>query len=160
MARDDSQVARGESASVLASGNSRRCAWWPSYGTRRDVPPRTPRKIFLRLAFPQRFQRLLRAEARRVGDHHLRQPDDGIERRAQLVTHAGKKLGFTLARLGQLAALILDFIEQPHVLDGDHRLVGEGRNKLDVFGREWSRRGAGHRQNPNGSALTHERDSK
>jgi hypothetical protein len=31
-----------------------------------------------------------------------------------------------LARHFKLAALVLDFVEQPHVLDGNHRLVGEG----------------------------------
>ncbi len=36
----------------------------------------------------QRFQRLFRAKARRVGDHHFSQAYDGIERRAQLVAHA------------------------------------------------------------------------
>jgi hypothetical protein len=40
----------------------------------------------------QRFQRLFRAEARRVGDHHLGQADDGVERGAQLVAHAGTTL--------------------------------------------------------------------
>src|SRR5215813_6393551 len=30
----------------------------------------------------QRFQRLFRAEARRVADHHLGEPDDGVQRRA------------------------------------------------------------------------------
>jgi hypothetical protein len=44
----------------------------------------------------QRFQCLFRAEARGIGDHHLRQTDDGIERRAQLVAHAGEELRFTL----------------------------------------------------------------
>jgi hypothetical protein len=33
-----------------------------------------------------------------------------------------------LARLRQLPALLLDFVEQPHVLNGDDRLVGEGSN--------------------------------
>ena len=75
----------------------------------------------------QRLQRLLRAEARRVGDHHLGEPDDGVERRAQLVAHAGEELGLVLARFGELTALILDFVEQPHVLDRDRGLVGEGR---------------------------------
>jgi hypothetical protein len=58
---------------------------------------------------PQRFQGLFRAEARRVGDHHLSQADDGIEWRAQLVTHAGQELRLALARLFQLPALVLDF---------------------------------------------------
>ena len=40
----------------------------------------------------QRLQRLFRAEAGRVRDHHLGEPDDGVERRAQLVAHAGDEL--------------------------------------------------------------------
>jgi hypothetical protein len=40
----------------------------------------------------QRFQCLFCAEARRVADHHLGQADDGVERRAQLVAHAGEEL--------------------------------------------------------------------
>ena len=40
----------------------------------------------------QRLLRLFRAEARGIGDDHLGQPDDGVERRAQLVAHAGKEL--------------------------------------------------------------------
>ena len=85
----------------------------------------------------QRLQRLLRAEARRVGDHHLGQPDDGVERRAQLVAHAGDELRLVLARLCKLAVLVLDFVEQPHVLDRDHRLVGEGLHERDLLVGEW-----------------------
>ena len=40
------------------------------------------------------------------------------------------------ARFLELAALVLDFIEQPHVLDGDRRLVGEGGHQLDLLVRE------------------------
>ena len=36
--------------------------------------------------------RLLRAETRRVSTHHLGEPDDGVERGAQLVAHAGEEL--------------------------------------------------------------------
>ena len=64
----------------------------------------------------QRLLRLLGAELRRVGDHHLGQADDGVERRAQLVAHAGEELRLVLARLGELAALLLDLAEQPGVL--------------------------------------------
>jgi hypothetical protein len=81
----------------------------------------------------QRLQRLFRAEARRVGDHHLGQADDGVERRAQLVAHAGEELRLVLARLFELTALVLDFVEEPHVLDGDHRLVGESLDQLDLL---------------------------
>ena len=45
----------------------------------------------------QRFQRLFRLETRRVADHHLGQANDGVERRAQLVAHAGEKLRLVLA---------------------------------------------------------------
>ena len=38
-----------------------------------------------------------------------------------------------LARLRKLPALVLDFVEQPHVLDRDHRLVGEGLDQLDLL---------------------------
>src|SRR5262249_8411296 len=81
----------------------------------------------------QRLQRLFRAEARGVGDHHLRQADDGIERRAQLVAHAGDELRLVLARQLQLAVLVLNFIEQAHILDGNHRLVGKGCEQLDLL---------------------------
>ena len=60
-------------------------------------------------------------------DDQLGIAEDGVERRAQLVAHIGEELRFVLARLLDLPALVLDFFEQPHVLDGDHRLVGEGR---------------------------------
>src|SRR5215467_6903192 len=63
----------------------------------------------------QRLQRLFRAEARRVGDHHLGQSDDGIERRAQLVAHTGKELRLALARQFELAALVLLGYLQRHL---------------------------------------------
>jgi len=49
--------------------------------------------------------------------------------RAQLVAHIGEELRFVLAGLGKVAALVLDFVEQAHVLDGDRGLVGEGRGR-------------------------------
>ena len=57
---------------------------------------------------------------------HLGDADDGVERRAQLVAHVGQELRLVLARYLELAALVLNFVEQPHVLDRDRRLVGEG----------------------------------
>ena len=53
--------------------------------------------------------------------------DDGVERRAQLVSHVGEELRLVLAGDFELLALVLDLVEQPHVLDRDRRLVGEGR---------------------------------
>ena len=73
---------------------------------------------------------------------HLGDADDGVERRAQLVAHVGEELRLVLARLGELAALVLDLVEQPHVLDRDHRLVGEGGKQLDLPVRVNGRTGA------------------
>src|SRR5215471_2004613 len=80
----------------------------------------------------QRLLRFFRAEPRGVRDHHFGQPDDGIERRAQLVAHAGDELRLVLACSFELPALVLDFVEQPNVLDRDRRLVREGRGEIDV----------------------------
>jgi hypothetical protein len=72
--------------------------------------------------------RLFRAEARRIADHHFGEPDDGIEGRAQLMAYSGYELRFVFARLLQPAVLVLDFFEQPYVLDCNDRLVGERRD--------------------------------
>jgi hypothetical protein len=41
------------------------------------------------------------------------------------IMRASEELRLVLARQLELAALVLDFVEQPHVLDGDRRLVSE-----------------------------------
>src|ERR1700730_2878484 len=46
-----------------------------------------------------------------------------VERRAQLVAHAGDELRLVLACLRQLPILVLNLLEQPHILNGNHRLV-------------------------------------
>src|SRR6266446_3495837 len=40
--------------------------------------------------------------------------------------------GLVSQSLRELAGLGLNFVEQPHVLDGDHRLVGKSRSKIDM----------------------------
>src|SRR6516164_7271122 len=80
---------------------------------------------------PQRLRRLFRAEARRIADHHLGQPDDGIERGAQLMAHAGDELRLVLARHCELTALFLHFREQIGVLDGQHGLCREGLQQIE-----------------------------
>ena len=54
----------------------------------------------------------------------------------QLVAHAGEELRLALARLRELPAFILDFVEQPDVFDGDAGLVCEGGRKVDLLIRE------------------------
>ena len=71
---------------------------------------------------------------------HLADADDGVERRAQLMAHVGEELRLVLARLRELAALVLDFAEQMRILDRQRRLGGEGLQQLDRAFREFARR--------------------
>ena len=71
--------------------------------------------------------------------HHVIDPanprralDDGIEHRLHVrrraaddAEHLGRRR-LMLQRLAQFRVALLQFLEQPHVLDGDHRLGGEG----------------------------------
>src|SRR6516225_1522233 len=68
--------------------------------------------------------------------HQFGVTQDGVERCAQLVTHIGQKLRFVLARLFKLPALVLDFIEQAHVLNGDRCLVGKSCDQFNLFVRK------------------------
>ena len=64
--------------------------------------------------------------------------DDGVEHRLHVSRRAaddaehlgGRRL--MLQRLAQFRVALLDFFEQPHVLDGDHRLIGEGFKQIDL----------------------------
>ena len=84
--------------------------------------------------------------------------EDGVERRAQLVAHVGEELRLVLARLRELPALVLDFVEQPHVLDRDHRLVGKGRDQLDLLVGERLHRAAHHHENADWNSLAQQRE--
>src|SRR6516164_285850 len=79
--------------------------------------------------------------------HQLGVAQDSIERRAQLVAHIGEELRFVLACLFKLPTLVLYLVEQPHVLDGYARLVGEGGGQVDLLVGEWA------------NGLTHQDDS-
>ena len=46
--------------------------------------------------------------------------------------HLGRRR-LMLQGLAQFGIALLDFLEQPHVLDGDHRLIGEGLEKGDLL---------------------------
>ena len=65
--------------------------------------------------------------------------------------------GLLLQRLGKLARALLHLVEQPHVLDRDHRLVGERPHQLDLTIRERAGRPAGNRDDANGTALVYHR---
>src|SRR6516162_1990469 len=59
--------------------------------------------------------------------------EDRVERRAQFVAHIGEELRFVFARLFDLPAFFLNFLEQADVLDGDHGLVGKRRHQFDLL---------------------------
>ncbi len=65
---------------------------------------------------------LVRGLAIDAVEHQFGVAENGVERRAQLVAHVGQELRFVLARLGELAAFLLDLMEQPRVLDRQHRV--------------------------------------
>src|SRR6266567_4063541 len=62
-----------------------------------------------------------------------------IEHRLQVERRAADDLedlggrGLLLQRFTQLAAAGLHLVEQANILDRDHRLVGEGRDQLDLL---------------------------
>src|SRR5262249_49135619 len=109
-------------------------ASWIVSGLSSSLPASILERSSTSLIRPSRWvPGLFGAEALRVADHHLGEPDDGVERGAQLVAHAGDELRLVLAGQLQLPALVLDLVEQPHVLDRDHRLVGKRRSELDLL---------------------------
>ena len=64
------------------------------------------------------------AQPRSIFDNH-------VKHRLNIRRRAGDDAqDFTRRRL--LFQRLLEFVEQPHVLDGDHRLVGEGFEELDL----------------------------
>ena len=80
--------------------------------------------------------------------------------RAQLMAHIGKELRLVLARLRELAALVLNLIEQPRVLDRDHRLVGEGRHQLDLLVGEKLNRATHQHEDRDRDSFAQERRAK
>ena len=108
----------------------------------------------------QRLLRLFHAEARHIGDHHLGQADDGVERRPQLMAHAGDEFRLALARFRELAARVLDFLEQPHVLDCDYRLIGKGGDQLDLLVGEWPHDRTRQHERANRISLAQQRNAE
>ncbi len=60
----------------------------------------------------------------------------------------------------ELAALVLDLVEQADVFDRDHRLVGEGLNELDLLVRERAHRGSRQRNRAEDVVLAHQRNNE
>src|SRR5262245_61056249 len=67
--------------------------------------------------------------------HDRRQYGLQVQRRAHRLTHLPQRPQLP-DRAGQVGCPRLQFLEQPHVLDGDDRLVAEDLEKIDVPFRE------------------------
>src|SRR5436190_8634949 len=82
---------------------------------------------------------------------------NGIERRAQLMTHIGEELRLVPAGLFKLSALVLELVKQPRILDGQHGLRGKGLQQLHRALREFARFPAAHYQCADGSICAEQR---
>src|SRR5262249_35685633 len=72
------------------------------------------------------------AEARHALGGHVGHRLDVRQQATDDVEHLAGR-GLVFESLGQLLRARLHLIEQPHVLNRDHRLVGEGLNQLDLL---------------------------
>ena len=72
------------------------------------------------------------ADAGRVFQHR---PEYGLQFARRTRNHAQhlRRCRLLLQRLGKLARARLHLVEQPHILDRDHRLVGECRNQFNLL---------------------------
>ena len=84
-------------------------------------------------------------------EQHVREPDHGVERRAQLVRHAGQELGLVPARHLELARLALELAEQPRVVDRHRGLARERLEQVDGRRRRRRRAPSGARPARRGS---------
>ena len=66
---------------------------------------------------------------------------------------------FSLANC-ELTVLVLNFVEQPHVLDRDHRLIGENGDQLDLPLGEWAHGAPRQREHADWRSFTHERHAE
>src|SRR5438093_1355140 len=73
-------------------------------------------------------------------EHDLGEADDRVERRPQLMAHVREELALVAIGDLELAALLLDLVEETHVLHRDARLIGERLRELDLAVGERSRR--------------------
>src|SRR5262249_19766634 len=73
--------------------------------------------------------------------HPSRALSNGVEHRLDVGRRAGNNAK-NLTRRSLLLQGLLKLVEQPHVLDRDHGLIGEGFKELDLNRGEWAHLGA------------------
>ena len=86
--------------------------------------------------------------------------DDGVEHRLHVrrraaddAEHLGRRR-LMLQRLAQFSVALLEFLEQPHILDRDDCLVGESLEKGDLLIRERTNLRSTNMNHPNGISLS------
>ncbi len=95
--------------------------------------------------------------AEQAREQHLREADDGVERRAELVRHRGQERRLVLVGHLELASLLANLAHEARVLDGDDRLVGKGAQERDLLVGEAAGRGPADDDRADGRALPHHR---
>src|SRR5215813_12290426 len=101
----------------------------------------------------------------RVAEAHCRL-DQCIEHRFQIERRAADYLehvgggGLLLQRLAELLRALLHVVEQPYVLDRDHRLACESCQQCNLLVREWPYLGATDQKSANGFVLPLARTSR
>ena len=79
--------------------------------------------------------RLGAGELRRLGDDG-REHGFEVEGRVHRLRYLTKRAQFA-DRSAELVGALAQLVEQPRILDGDHRLVGEGSHQIDLLFGEW-----------------------
>ena len=97
------------------------------------------------------------AKPRRGLDQRLQHGREVERRAADDLEHVGGR-GLLLQGFAEFAGAFLLRLEQPHVLDRDGRLVGEGGGKLDLLVGERAHLGASYDNDANGLACADKRD--
>src|SRR5262249_52422877 len=94
-----------------------------------------------------------------AGEQPLAAPKNDLEHRlgvryraADYTQHLGSRL--------LLVEGLLDLIEQPHILDRDHRLVAKGCRKFDLSARERRHCGTRQREDTDGHSFSQQRNSQ
>ena len=92
--------------------------------------------------------------------------DDGIEHRLHVgrraaddAEHLGRR-GLMLQRLAQFRIALLEFFEEPHILDGDHSLISESFQERDLLLGEGANLHAADTNGADRNPLTKQRSTK